>query len=133
MAGMDAEAITESLELVGERCADPTAQVYARLFARHPEMEALFVRDTDLSVRGNMLQQVIEAILDIGGRGAFGRNLVRAEVVNHENLGVPRDVFPAFFDAVRETFRGIAGEAWTPAMEAAWGELVAELEATAAQ
>jgi len=132
MTTMDAAAITESLELVGERCADPTARVYARLFARSPEMEALFVRDTDLSVRGNMLQQVIEAILDILGRGAYGHALIRAEVVNHEGLGVPPDVFPTFFATVRETFRDIAGEAWTPAMDAAWDELLADLEATAA-
>ena len=33
------------LALVAERRGDPTADVYARLFAAHPELEALFVMD----------------------------------------------------------------------------------------
>jgi hemoglobin-like flavoprotein len=51
---MRADLITRSLELVAEH-GDPTSLVYARLFAAHPEMEKLFVRDTDGGVRGNML------------------------------------------------------------------------------
>ena len=42
---MDTSLITRSLELVAER-GDPVAHVYARVFAAHPEMEKLFVRDT---------------------------------------------------------------------------------------
>ena len=61
---MDADLITESLERVGERCADPTPLVYERLFAQNPDMRALFVRDTDDSVKGQMLYQVIEVFLD---------------------------------------------------------------------
>lgn len=131
MAVMNAELITQSLEMAGERCADPTGLVYRRLFAAQPEMEALFVRDTDGSVRGQMLYQVIETMLDyIGGRH-FARGMIRAEVVNHENLGVPPQVFASFFAVVMETFREILGDDWTPAMGAAWAELLGELQAEA--
>ena len=96
----DADLINESLERVGARCADPTSLVYERLFARNPEMRALFVRDTDGSVRGQMLYQVLEVFLDFLGRGAYASNLISSEVVNHENLGVPPAVFATFFSTV---------------------------------
>lgn len=127
MASMNADLITASLELAAERCADPTGLVYQRLFAREPEMEALFVRDTDASVRGQMLYQVIETMLDYVGSRHFAIGMIRAEVVNHENLGVPPKVFASFFATVMETFRDILGPDWTPAMDAAWAELLGAL------
>ena len=71
---MDTSLILRSLELVAER-GDPVAQVYARVFAAHPEMEKLFVRDTTGSVRGNMLSEALTAMLDFIERGQ--RSLVR--------------------------------------------------------
>lgn len=127
---MNRQAIVQSLELAGERCADPTPLVYERLFAENPGMEALFVRDTDGSVKGQMLYQVIEAVLDFAGPRAFGGNLMKTEIVNHENLGVPREVFATFFRTVMVTFREILGADWTTEMETAWQDLLGEIEAT---
>jgi hypothetical protein len=80
---MNPEAINQGLEMAGERSADPTALVHERLFAAQPETEALFVSDTDGSVRGQMLYLVLEAVLnDIGGR-QFARGMISAEVVKH--------------------------------------------------
>ena len=129
---MNADLISASLEQVAERCADPTGLVYQHLFAREPEMEALFVRDTDASVRGQMLYQVIETMLDYVGNRYFAIGMIRAEVVNHENLGVPPQVFASFFATVAETFREILGPDWTPAIDAAWAELLGALQAEAA-
>ena len=111
---------------------DPAPVVYRILFARHPEMEALFVRDQDGSVRGNMLSEAIAAILDFIGGNVYGGNLMKIEVVNHENLGVPREVFPAFFTAMRDAFAQIVGAAWSNEIEHAWRELLGEIEATLA-
>jgi hemoglobin-like flavoprotein len=79
-----------------------------------------------------MLQQVIETVLDYIGQRQFARGMIRAEVVNHEQLGVPPDVFASFFSTLMETIREIAGPDWTPAMDAAWTELLDALEAEAA-
>ena len=62
------EIVTASLEALAERVGDPAPQVYARLFAAYPEMEALFVRDTTGAVRGEMLALTFECLLDIGGQ-----------------------------------------------------------------
>ena len=124
---MKADAITRSFELVAER-GDPTALVYARVFAEHPDMEALFVRDTNGNVRGNMLAEVMTALLDFVGADHYGGNLMRAEIVNHENLGVPPQVFVAFFKAVRDVFAQMLGSEWTPDIDSAWDDLLARID-----
>ncbi len=107
---------------------DPTAQVYARVFAAHPAMEALFVRDTDGSVRGNMLAETISAILDFIERDTYGGNLMRVEIVNHENLGVPKEVFGTFFTAMRDAFKATIGADWTNEIDDAWAGLLARID-----
>ena len=130
---MDADLITESLDRVAERCADPTPLVYERLFSQNPDMRDLFVRDTDDSVKGQMLYQVIEVFLDFIGRRAYSANLIACEVVNHENLGVPPVVFATFFATVMETFREILADDWTPAYDQAWRALLSDLDAVIAR
>jgi hemoglobin-like flavoprotein len=128
VCGMDAALITRSLELVAER-GDPTALVYRRLFAAHPEMERLFVRDVDGGVRGHMLAEAINAILDFIDRDAYGGNLMRIEIVNHENLGVPPEVFATFFTAMRDAFAETLGSEWTVEIDVAWAALLARIDA----
>jgi hemoglobin-like flavoprotein len=122
------ELIAQSLELVAERHGDPGPQVYARLFAAFPETEALFVRDTTGAVRGEMLAVTFQCLLDVTGAGAYAANLIRAERVNHEGVGVSPAAFVRFFPIVMETCRELLGEAWTPEIDAAWADLLAELD-----
>jgi hemoglobin-like flavoprotein len=122
---MDAEAIILSLDLAAET-GDLAPMVYARLFTRHPEMEAQFVRDTNGAVKGEMLARVFEMVLDYIDAGAYAEGMIRNEVVTHDGYGVPPDVFPLFFDVVAESVREAAGEAWTPAMTSAWEGLLAD-------
>ena len=122
-------AVVDSLELVAELDTDPTAQVYQRLFAENPEMETLFIRDRDGSVRGQMLHQMLEAILDFTGPQSFGLNMLRSEIVNHENLGVPPEVFVSFFDVVHRVLSDIGADQWTPAMTSGWNGMIDDLTA----
>lgn len=126
------DLIALSLELVAERHGDPAPQIYARLFAAFPETEELFVRDTTGAVRGEMLAVTFQCLLDVTGSGAYAANLIRAERVNHEGVGVPPAAFARFFPIVMETCRDLLGEAWTPRIDAAWAELLAELDAVIA-
>jgi hemoglobin-like flavoprotein len=121
------EIVAASLEALAERVGDPTPQVYARLFAEHPDMEALFVRDTTGAVRGEMLAMAFECLLDIGGTGAYAANLIAAERVNHEGVGVPPQAFGRFFPILAQTCRELLGEAWTSEVDAAWAELLARI------
>ena len=121
--------VAASLAALAEHDADPTDAVYQRLFARSPEMEALFVNDVRGAARGEMLSVVFETLLDLSEAGRYAPNMVRAEIVNHENLGVPPAVFTSFFPVVMETVRDKLGEAWTLETQAAWDRLLGQLEA----
>lgn len=122
---MSADAIAESLTLLADRCGDPAPLIYRRLFKAHPELEALFVRDRSGQVRGHMLSMVLESMLDADT--GYAANMIRAEIVNHQGLGVPPDIFVKFFPVIMETVREQAGEDWTPGFQAAWADLLERL------
>jgi hemoglobin-like flavoprotein len=126
---MDRAALIEqSLELAAERCPDLTPLVYDRLFAQQPQMRALFWRDTNGAIKGEMLARVFEAILDFIGPRLYAHHLVQCEVVTHAGYDVPPDVFCTFFPVVAETLREAVGEAWTPQIGQAWESLLADLD-----
>lgn len=125
---MRVDLITRSLEVAGDRCADLTPLVYARLFRAQPEMEQLFWRDTSGAVKGEMLARVIEAILDFIDKRQYSRALIQCEVVTHEGYDVPREVFATFFGTVANTLRDVCGTDWTEETDAAWTDLLAALD-----
>lgn len=118
------DAVARSLELLAARVGDPAGLVYATLFARHPETEALFVMDRGGHVRGQMLAMAFEALLD-GGERLSG--LIGIERMNHVGYGVEAEVFDGFYALLMETVRDALGEAWTAAMEAGWRARIAAL------
>jgi len=128
-----ADLIEKSLEVVAERIGDPTPLVYERLFASNPELQALFVRDRDDSVKGQMLQQVIEAVLDFVGPRGFADGLFATEWVNHQNLGVPGAQFTQFFEVLVDTFRDALGPDWTGEFDQAWRTVIGDIGAAIAQ
>ena len=87
-----AALIEQSLELAAARCPDLTPLVYERLFEQQPQMKALFWRDTNGSIRGEMLTRVFEAILDFIGERLYAHHLIQCEVVTHAGYDVPPDV-----------------------------------------
>ena len=128
-----AAAIEASLELLAERCADPTPRVYERLFAEHPNMRPHFWRDTNGAVKGEMLSRVFEAILDFVGERHYAHMMIQTEMVTHEGYDIPREIFGTFFRTVAETAREILAAEWTPEFETAWDELLTELDRYIAQ
>ncbi len=122
-----AAIVSNSLQTLAERVGDPAAHVYSRLFSAYPEMEALFVRDTTGAIRGEMLAMAFECILDLGGAGDYAANLIAAERINHEGVGVPHAVFGRFFPILAQTCQELLGQDWTPEVNAAWAELLAQI------
>jgi hemoglobin-like flavoprotein len=123
-----AHPVETSLELAGERCTDLTPLVYARLFAAHPQMEALFWRDTSGAIKGEMLAKVLEAILDFIGERHYAARLIQCEVVTHEGYDVPPQIFATFFGVVAQTVRAVLDADWTAEFDAAWRSLLADLD-----
>lgn len=123
-----AEAVEQSLEIAGERGGDLTPVVYARLFERQPQMQALFWRDSDNAIKGEMLMRVFEAILDFVRERKFSDHMIQTEVVTHAGYEVPPDVFCTFFGLVAEAVQDACGPDWTPAMADAWRQTLADLD-----
>jgi len=123
------DLIVQSFELAAARCEDLTPIVYARLFRDHPEVEPFFWREPKQQIQGEMLAQVIAAILDFVGERRYGAVLIRSEAVTHAGYDVPNEAFGLFFGVVAESLRELIGEAWSGEMEAAWRALLQDLDA----
>jgi hemoglobin-like flavoprotein len=124
----DARAVEASIELAAARGGDLTPRVYDRLFAQQPDMVALFWRDHDGQIKGEMLARVFEALFDFIGERRYADNMIQSEVLTHEGYDVPRDVFSVFFGVLADEVRDVCGDAWTAAMDAAWRRLLADLD-----
>lgn len=125
----NAEVILSTLEAVADRHGDPSAAIYARLFSAHPELEALFHMDRDGGVRASMMQQGFECILDYVGPRLTAPQIIAAARQHHDGYGVPAERFDDFFAAIRDAFREILADSWTPDMETEWAALVREFTA----
>jgi hemoglobin-like flavoprotein len=120
--------IQHSFELAAERCEDLTPLVYRRLFAQHPEAEAMFRRDGGDLVKGSVLAFALDAILDFAGERSGHFRMIECEVLSHDAYGTPRELFNAFFTVIAETLCELLGPDWSAEMDQAWRELLGELE-----
>ena len=120
----EAAVIVETLERAGTLGGDITPLVYKTLFAGHPELEGFFCNDHDGAVRGEMLAQLIGAILDMQEKDYFGSALIRTLAVNHDGFAIGPDIFPTFADALHQAIRGLLAPDFSPQAEAAWSGLV---------
>jgi hemoglobin-like flavoprotein len=120
--------IQRSFELAAERCADLTPLVYERLFREHPEAQKMFRTQGSDLVKGSMLAMAIEAIMDFAGEQTGQFRMIACEVLSHDAYGTPRDLFFAFFGIIAEVLRELLGEDWSPQIDEAWQELLADLQ-----
>jgi hypothetical protein len=128
----NADLILNSLETFATREGNPAPAIYKRLFAGHPEFEALFLMDTDGGVRGSMLQQAFDCLIDVAEGGNMARVILGSERVNHESYGVPDNLFDGFFVAIRDSAKASLEGNWTPEVDAAWSRLLAQTSELAA-
>lgn len=125
--------IDDTLEHVAERIGDPGPLVYERLFVRAPELEALFVLDTDGGVRGEMMFRALDLLRDLASDEAFADDLLAIEVRNHLGYGVPLERFALFYAILAEIGAEAAGDAWQPEHEAAWRRVMDRVTAVTAK
>ena len=123
-----AAEIEQSLELFAELCEDPTPIVYKRLFELQPHMEPYFWRDTNGAIKGEMLSRTFAAILGFIGERRYADHMIETEMVTHEGYDVPREVFSTFFAVVRDAMQSVLAAQWTPELDSAWSELLAEID-----
>ena len=120
--------IERSFEIAAERCEDLTPLVYARLHRDHPETVAMFRTEGSELVKGSMLALTIDAIIDFAGPRTGHFRMIECEISSHDAYGTPRDLFIAFFGVIARTLRELLGAEWTAEIDAAWRQLLAEIE-----
>lgn len=128
LSDSEKQLVEQSIEQVAEKIGDPTPLVYQRLFAEQPEMEPLFILDTDDSAKGHMLAEALDCIFDLLGPRAYAPVLIQSELTNHSGFGVPPSVFATFFRVMRDTFRDAMGSEWGADMDSAWKALLREVD-----
>lgn len=121
------DQITQSLERFGAMCADPAPLIYQRLFAQHPEFEVLFAMDSDGGVRGSMLTTCFECIIGLAEGSQLPRFELQSARLSHQGYGVPESQLDDMFAAIRDTCRETLAGEWSPAMEAAWADILSEI------
>ena len=119
--------IERSFELAAERAEDLTPLVYARLHREHPETVAMFRTQGSDLVKGSMLALTTEAILDFAGDRSGKFRMIECKVSSHDAYGTPRELFFAFFGVIAATLRELLGDDWSPEIDTAWEEMLAEI------
>jgi hypothetical protein len=79
-------------------------------------------------VKGAMLAQTLDAIMDFAGDRSGRFRMIECEVQSHDAYGTPRELFGAFFGVIADTMRELLGSDWSPEIDAAWRKLLAELD-----
>lgn len=125
----NADAFDLSLEAVAEACEDPVPLVYAKLYERHPEVQQLFILDTDHGARGHMFNEALYCAQDLLGRDVFATTFIASERQNHDGYDISANVFEAFYAVLHDVFRDLTGPAWTAEMDCAWTALKAKVAA----
>ncbi|MFF7727082.1 globin domain-containing protein [Streptomyces sp. NPDC008001] len=110
--------IRTSLALVEPLAGEITVYFYATLFARYPEVRAMFPQEMDTQ-RDRLLRallRIVDLADDPGNLVRFCGHLGR----DHRKFGTLPAHFPAVGECLLATLARYAGPAWTPDIAAAW-------------
>jgi hemoglobin-like flavoprotein len=119
---LDADLLRSSFELVVSRRPDLTMRFYEHLFARNPELEALFSRNPR-ELQARMLAEALGAVLDHLDDAAWLTDALGARALGRKHVGY--GVTDAMYDhvgaALLATLAEVAASDWTDALAAEWG------------
>ena len=112
------------LEKLVDAIGDPVERVYDALFQAVPDLQHLFVLDTNGSVRGSMFTETLNLLGDLADNDTYATNFLRAEQSTHEGFGVPSEAFPAFLDAIEQVMATALEGQWTTEERSGFSSLI---------
>lgn len=113
--------LRESFALVVARQPQLINRFYARLFGRYPQAEALFGRNSR-QAQEQMLSGALVAVLDHLEDSPWLSQTLAGLGAKHEGYGVSREMYGWVGESLLATLAEVAGEDWSPELEAAWTE-----------
>jgi hemoglobin-like flavoprotein len=118
---LDTALLRSSFALVVERQPALTQRFYEILFERYPQARALFGRNT-ARAQEEMLQGALVAVLDHLEDAAWLEQTLGGLGAKHVGYGVTAPMYGWVGECLLATLAEVAGAAWTPELERAWGD-----------
>jgi len=113
------DIIHHTLELLANKVDDLTPYVYERFYARSPAGRSL-LQDKPHFVHGKMLNELIQAVVDVADGRTYLATLIETEVNNHNVWGVMAPMYEDLFVAFIDTVGDLLGDEFDAAAQQAW-------------
>jgi hemoglobin-like flavoprotein len=117
---LDLNALEESFDLVAPRGDELMDTFYARLFAAAPAVKPLFAGTDMRRQKGMLLAALVLLRKSLRDLGAIAPKL-RELGARHVAYGARPEHYPVVGAVLIASMAEVAGEAWRPAYERAWG------------
>ncbi|HEY4027883.1 MAG TPA: globin domain-containing protein [Candidatus Dormibacteraeota bacterium] len=118
---LQVDLLRTSFQMVIERQPNLTRIFYEVLFARHPEARQLFFRKT-IEVQEQMLAETLSTAVDHLEDGPWLQSRLAELGSRHAEYGVTEEMYGWVAEALLAALARVAGDDWTPDVEAAWGD-----------
>src|SRR6187551_3515377 len=116
---LDVVALRESFALVVERCPTVTKRFYEIFFERYPQVKPMFGRNSG-PAQEKMLTDALVAVLDHVEDAPWLQQTLHGLGAKHVGYGVRDEMYDWVGECLLATLAEVAGEAWTPRVQAAW-------------
>jgi hemoglobin-like flavoprotein len=109
-----------SFDMVVERSPQLTHRFYEILFERYPQTQSMFPAGRRSRQEG-MLTEALVAVLDHLEDAPWLTSTLHGLGAKHVDYGVTDEMYGWVGDALLRTLAEVAGDAWSPELEQAWG------------
>jgi hemoglobin-like flavoprotein len=118
MAALDADLLRKSWNTIYTREPHLIRRFYDVFFKLHPELRPLFKGSRER--QEHMLAKALVAIIDRVEDRPWLVEELEGLANRHRKLGVTAEMYRSFTDSLMVTLEEIAGDEWTPTVEATW-------------
>lgn len=127
MTQLSVPVLRASLAQIEPAALDVARAFYTRLFARHPDVRALF--RGDLEAQGVRLMAMIAAGVRLLDRPQELQSALHRLGQRHQGYGVREEHYPAVGSALLDTLAEHLGDEFTPEVREAWSGFYTQVSA----
>lgn len=120
--------LRSSFDLVVEKEPELAARFYDTLFARYPQLEALFC-NKDRTTQAKMLTEALSAVMDHLEDAPWLAATLEQLGAKHVEYGVSAAMYPWVEECLLVTLQDIAGDDWSQQLADAWAEALEAVSA----
>ena len=118
---LNVNLLRQSFEVVASANPKFVSRFYEILFERYPQSRPLFPQN-GMARQVEMLTQALVAVLDHLEDAPWLESTLKSLGAKHRDYGVTREMYDWVGASLLATLAEVAGPAWTPELQGAWGE-----------